>query len=285
MVVGCVSPADGRHFRTPAWLWPNILSLDAPLVAVLWQMLLARSVGVRLGPYELPLLAGSVWLVYFSDRVLDARRPRGGDWNAVRQRFYMRHYRAASIVVIVAGLAIVPLASLLLRPVVFRAGLSMALIVGVYFVMVHAAPQCWRLRWPRELAVAVIFTAGTFLALWIGAADAFLRLAGSAVLFALLCWVNCSAIESWEWHSAALLPRTTRYVGKYVGAACACIAGIAALLELASLAPGAVCIAVALSGVAFGMLARWRSRFTPELLRVAADLALCTPLLVLPFLW
>lgn len=133
--------------------------------------------------------------------------------------------------------------------------------------------------------MAVIFTAGTFLALWIGAVHAFWRLAGSAILFALLCWVNCSAVESWEWHSAALLPRTTRFLGKYVGAICACIAGIAALLELARLAPGAVCIAAVLSGFAFGMLARWRSKLSPEFLRVAADLALCTPLLVLPFLW
>jgi hypothetical protein len=155
----------------------------------------------------------------------------------------------------------------------------------VYFIAVHAAPQCWRVRWPRELAVALIFTAGTFLALWIGAVDAFLRLAGSAVLFALLCWLNCSAIESWEWHSATLLPRSTRYLGKYVSAICACIAGIAALLELARLAPGAVCIAAVMSGFAFGILARWRARLSPEFLRVAADLALCTPLLVLPFLW
>jgi hypothetical protein len=283
--VGCVSRADGHRFRTPAWLWPNILSLDAPLVAVLWQVLLARSIGIHVDPYELPLLAGAVWLVYFSDRVLDALRTPPGNWEPVRQRFYRRHCRAASFVLFAASLSIVPLAATLLRPAVFRAGLSLALIVGVYFVVVHAAPQCWRVRWPREFVVAVIFTAGTFLALWIGAGDAFLRLAGSAVLFALLCWVNCSAIEFWEWQSAARLPWTTRYLGKYVSAICACITAIAAFLELARLAPGAVCIAVVLSGASFGMLARWRSRLSPELLRVAADLALCTPLLVLPFLW
>lgn len=254
-------------------------------MAVLWQVLLARSIGIHVGPYELPLLACSVWLVYFSDRVLDARRTPPGNWEPVRQRFYRGHFRAASIVVFAASLSIVPLAATLLRPAVFHAGLSLALVVGVYFVVIHAAPQCWRVRWPRELAVAVIFTAGTFLALWIGSGGALLRLTGSAVLFALLCWVNCSAIESWEWHSAALLPRTTRYVGKYVSAICAGIAGIAALLELARLAPASVCIAAVLSGVAFVMLARWRSRLSPEFLRVAADLALCTPLLVLPFLW
>ncbi len=281
----CVSRADGHHFRTPAWLWPNILSLDAPLIAVLWQSLLARSIGVRVGPYELPLLACSVWLIYFSDRVLDALRTPPANWEPVRQRFYRRHFRSASVVVFAASLSIGPLAATLLRPAVFHAGLSLALIVGVYFVIVHAVPQCWRVRWPRELAVAVIFTAGTFLALWIGAAGASLRLTGSAVLFALLCWVNCCAIESWEWHGAALLPRTTRFLGKYVSVICACIAGIAALLELARLAPGAVCIAAVLSGASFGMLARWRSRLSPEFLRVAADLALCTPLLVLPFLW
>ncbi len=260
------------------------MSLDAPLVAVLWQSLLARSLGVRVGRFELPILAGSVWLVYFSDRVLDALRAPLEGAEPIRQRFYRKHLRVATIVVFATGLLIVPLASRLLHPAVFRAGLTLAVIVGAYFAMVHAAPQCWRVRWPREFAVAVIFTAGTFLALWIGPGSAVVRLAGSAFLFGLLCWMNCSAIEFWEWRSATLLPRTTRYLGKYLSAAGVCIVAIAALLESTRTAPGAVCIAVVLSGVAFGVLARWRKSLSPEFLRVAADLALCTPLLILPFL-
>jgi hypothetical protein len=31
------------------WLWPNLLSLDAPVVALLWHILFARSFGVRVG--------------------------------------------------------------------------------------------------------------------------------------------------------------------------------------------------------------------------------------------
>src|SRR4051812_9068150 len=40
------SPAAKRWL--PVWLWPNVLSLDAPLIAVLWQGFLAQH-------YDLPL--------------------------------------------------------------------------------------------------------------------------------------------------------------------------------------------------------------------------------------
>ena len=34
--------------QLPWWLWPNLLGLDAPLVAVVWQQALARMQGVAI---------------------------------------------------------------------------------------------------------------------------------------------------------------------------------------------------------------------------------------------
>ena len=57
------------------WIWANVLSLDAPLVAVMWQALLARVLNVRLYALEPVVLALSVWLLYVVDHVFDAMRP------------------------------------------------------------------------------------------------------------------------------------------------------------------------------------------------------------------
>jgi len=59
----------------PFWSWLNILSLDAPLIAVLWQALLARTFHIPLRPSGRLALGLTVWAIYLADRVLDARTP------------------------------------------------------------------------------------------------------------------------------------------------------------------------------------------------------------------
>ena len=60
--------------RRPLWLWPNLLSLDAPLVAVAWLGMFAKTWQVVWFPKTIYLLvAGVVWIIYVVDRLLDAR--------------------------------------------------------------------------------------------------------------------------------------------------------------------------------------------------------------------
>src|SRR5580693_4601800 len=78
------------------WLWPNLLSLDAPIVALLWQILFARCFHARVGFLPSLLLVLAVWLIYAADRTLDALR--GVTWSGTaalpRHEFYRRHWRA-----------------------------------------------------------------------------------------------------------------------------------------------------------------------------------------------
>ena len=46
------------------WLWPNLLSLDAPVVAVLWQFLFARCFQAPVDALAALLLLLTVWLIY-----------------------------------------------------------------------------------------------------------------------------------------------------------------------------------------------------------------------------
>jgi len=68
-------------------LWPNLLSLDAPLVAALWQILFVRCFRAPEDPLPAALLVSAVWLIYSADRMLDAWRGTGG---RPRHEFYRR---------------------------------------------------------------------------------------------------------------------------------------------------------------------------------------------------
>jgi hypothetical protein len=271
------------------WLWPNFLSLDAPLVAVLWQVLLTRELGVHVKSGEPLVLALCVWLVYVADRVLDALRPLKGDWEPARKSFYRRHLRIAGIAGLCLLSTIIPLAYSILRRSTFDAGLTLAIPVLLYFASIHLSPVRWRARWPRELAVACLFTSGTFLAIWSSNDRNAYSLWAPAILFFLLCWANCSAIETWEWQrnvsSEDSAPsRSTRWAAHYLAIVGIVIACLAAVMGYLALAPIGFAGAALLSGIALALLAEWRSHLPMNALRVSVDLALCTPLLTLVFL-
>ena len=78
--MNCAVPIRAESASEPAriWLWPNLLSLDAPLVAVVWQVMFARCFQVPVDTVAAALLLLTVWLVYSADRTLDA-------WKRVRR--------------------------------------------------------------------------------------------------------------------------------------------------------------------------------------------------------
>ena len=64
-----VVPAEHRK---PLWLYPNLLSLDAPLVAVAWLHVFARTWRLDYHPWEAYVTLGlAVWVIYVADRLLD----------------------------------------------------------------------------------------------------------------------------------------------------------------------------------------------------------------------
>ncbi len=190
----------------PLWLWPNLLSLDAPLVAVLWQGFLARRFSLPLQPAGRLVLGLTVWAIYILDRLLDARKA-ASTLEPARHRYYRRHamlMMALGAVVVSSDAAIV---ILWLRPEVLRDGLiplagvlsylSIFHIPGFHIPGLHIPGKS--VKFPKEIAAASLFTAGTFLTAWAG-----LRrpgLAWPAMAFFMLCLANIVAIEAWEWRA------------------------------------------------------------------------------------
>jgi hypothetical protein len=270
--------------RVALWLWPNVLNLDAPLVAVLWQFLLAGSTMVRLNPYEPWALGLAVWLIYIADHLIDTARPASGEWEPPRKTFFRRHWRKGFALGVAVGLALALCGSRLLRTSTMRGGLQLSFAVVGYFILTHLMPARWRIRWPREVLVALLFTLGTFGAVWLGNGRNFAPLAVPAAIFMLLCWMNCSLIETWEWEAdgCGILPApdgAARWATKHAGV----VAGVIAWLALWGPSPFA--LAGVMSGAALWVLAMMRRRIAVGLVSPVADLALCSPIFVLVGGW
>lgn len=186
----------------PLWLWPNLLSLDAPLVAVAWQALLSAVTGTPLWPVGRAILFLTVWLIYILDRVLDVRRPASVS-EAARHRFYRAYGREMTALAAVIAVVDVLLIFFEVHPAVFRAGLVTFAGVCLYFGLLHAS----RVRFPKELFVALLFTMGTFLVAF-ARSESPLSLLPLAGPFLVMCLANVIAIELWEGGAVAWVART-----------------------------------------------------------------------------
>jgi len=62
------SPIVPAEPRKPLWLLPNLLSLDAPLVAIAWLYVFAQTWRLGYLPWESYLVLGlAVWAIYIAD--------------------------------------------------------------------------------------------------------------------------------------------------------------------------------------------------------------------------
>jgi hypothetical protein len=260
----------------PWWLWPNLLSLDAPLVAVLWQGFLAQRFSLPLRPAVRITLFLTVWAIYLFDRILDAQKPAVRQEPA-RHRYSRRYSKWMAALLVAVASGDTAIAILWLRPAILFDGLIPLAGVLVYLAIVHLARK--RIHIPKEIAAAMLFTGGTFLAAW--AALPCPRLAWAAAAFFVLCLSNMVAIEAWEWrelpHGSALAPhRYTRWLARsyrfWVPAAA---------IVFALVGRNDWYVSIALSTAACGLLFWIGKRLSLEARRALVDGALFSPLLFL----
>src|SRR5579872_1845022 len=191
----------GSSFRMRSWLWWNLLSLDAPTVALARALLFAAAVNLRLPLVGATVLLACIWLIYVLDRVLDGWRGDPAELWTARHRFYRRHWRimlacASAVFSVALWLTLTRMAR-----AVLHAGLAVLAAAGVYLLTVHALPSARRCC-PKEVMTGLIFSFGSALPLWARMPGPRLRLVAPVLLFGVLCWLNCTAIECWENHRA-----------------------------------------------------------------------------------
>jgi hypothetical protein len=259
----------------------HLASLDAPSVALTWSLSFAWAARVRLPLWVPALLMLAVWAVYVADRLLDARNGlRSGNLLALRERhlFHWRHRRVFLPLAVVAAVAAAFLVIALMPTGARERDSVLAAASLVYFTRVHAG-RGLRPTFPKELLVGLLFTAGCVIPAWSRSASPGATLLTPAVFFAILAWLNCHAIDRWEAAANNTAPQRIAFT--------ACIVAVAGLLAAALLLhvqprSAALLAAGAMAALLLALLDALRDRLAPVALRAAADLALLTPLLLVP---
>lgn len=276
------------RLRTRPWIWPGLLSLDAPIVAVLWLLLFGAVLRVHVPAVDMAVLAMAVWLIYVADRILDSFREGERAPLAPRHQFY-REYRAAFALPFCAVLLLAAwMTWTRLDERTLRAGVGLAAIVAAYFGVVHLAGNKAQAWFPKELAVAGLFCAGTCLPL-----ATRIRRPTAAELtvfagFVLIACMNTALIEYAEWITLregdaeephALTMTVARHIVLLgIGAGVLALGAMAAQ-AFQTLRP--VLLAEAGSAFALAALGMGRRRISSYMLRASADAVLCTPALLL----
>jgi hypothetical protein len=276
---------------SPIARW-HLLSMDAPTVAVLWTWFIARANQVHLPLASCIAMGLAVWMVYVTDRLLDARllgasAHQQPDELEARHLFHHEHRRAFLI-----GIAVAALILSALLPRLDVAAIHLYVIEGallaVWFLILHATHSAHRL--PKEIAVGLLFSAAIFIPTVAREPSLRVALLPSAILFGVLCSLNCLFIYAWEHEgpaSASERPAhaTTRFAIAHLPVfAVAATIAVAALTLYDPAGQKLIPAACGLAAILLLALDRYRHRLTRTHLRAAADLALLTPILLLPFL-
>ena len=287
------APSISKTTRTasiPATLtvyW-HLLSFDAPTVAALWCWSFARVAHIDLPRLAPLLLAVGTWLVYVADRILDGLDRANLERLRERHYFYLQHRTAFLMAGAVVSPVFVWVVFTRMSPAVRLEDAAVFAVAALYFLLVHVHGRAAE-RWlPKELAVGVLFAAATAVPAWARVAGERLTLAPVVAVFALLCWLNCVAIESWE-SSAGNDPAhaTTAWAARHLRALAVTATVLSLALALDSLHDSTrfcLLLASALSALLLLWLARNRSHLTSMQLRIGADAALLTPMLFMAWM-
>jgi hypothetical protein len=258
--------------------------LDAPLVALIWQDCFARTFSVKLDFLPRVVLALAVWLAYAGDRWLDGMRIAEGAAVTPRHRFAQVHRGPIAWVGFAVLGATVLLASLLLPLRFVERGWLLGAGVAIYFFLNQWPKTTRSLRGLKEMAVAILFAAGTvvFVAPRISAAPDSFWLACAE--WCLLIVLNCYGIACWEIEAdraekqESLVTRWPFLARRFTPAALLLAAlAVAPVFWFHALARFG--LAVAASSLGLAMLDCLSGTLDADFLRTAADLVLFTPLL------
>ena len=279
------SHARTRRERASPLTWLNLVCLDAPLVAVAWQSLFARSFGIPVAPGATCALFLTAWLIYLGDRFGDSLSTNLSRATALRQRF-CRRFRTQWIV----GMALVATADLAVVCALLNARqLMRGALIGVcalaYLAVNRTRPTVWRVVPLKEVSIGFLFAAGTMVPLSHGLTSAMWR---SWLLFACLCALNCICIAVWERYLDVAQQRVSvatafPVTGFAVAPALAIVFAISASFAFSRIGQVQLYSCLGASAALLALLHLLGRRAPQDLRTALADIALLTPLVSMTF--
>ena len=133
----------------------NVLSLDIVAGSIVSALFFSRILHVNVLPYGLAALGLTVWLIYTTDHLLDARSIKG-EASTVRHRFHQK-YSTPLVICVVVGLMADAVLVFYIRPQVFKWGVILSLTVAAYLLIQRY------LKFLKEIVIAALYTCGVLL--------------------------------------------------------------------------------------------------------------------------
>lgn len=272
--------------RRPIWLWPNLLSLDAPLVAVAWFCVFKEVWLVSYHQATLPwLLAVAVWCIYVADRLLDERRALpGAERDTPRHEFHRKWRRPMTIAL---GVGVLVALNLLFQQGrgLYANGFFLLILVVCYFAASFF--DNGRIAYFKNFLAGLCFGYGTAIGVHFYSRDGqnilSLALAPEVIAFGMLCVVNMIAIDHWEASRKSEDEEEKQGYESVLTILLVLLAGFALVMAVRSedytlIVQKAFFIAIMVAAAALQVINRIRSRFSLDALRVLADIAMLLPL-------
>ncbi|MFZ9941757.1 MAG: hypothetical protein ACO3F7_06360 [Luteolibacter sp.] len=274
--------------RKPLWLLPNLLSLDAPLVAIAWLHVFVKTWRLGYMPWEAYLVLGlTVWAVYIADRLLDVSILGSNSPKlSIRHQFHQQHRKFFTTALVISSCIVVALViSRMPMSIYVKFLLGGLLVAGFFGLSMLASQDEQEIPHAKNIIAGFGFAFGTamFAQLYRTGFDLWEMIGSREFLsFAALCVLNISAIDIWE-HANRSPDRETKASDE-----------LSLTLPLTILAATALASALIdrseanrpffysiLTGTALlYMLNRMRPNLSMDSMRVLADVAMLAPVLL-----
>ena len=275
------------RIRISPFVWLNAVCLDAPLVAVCWLWLFATSFDALVSAAAMAALFLTAWLIYLGDRLGDCASVDVRRATSFRQRFCVSHRRRWLQAIVAVALIDAAVVATQLGSAVLIAGAAVALLAIAYLLTNQLRPGAWRVLPVKEIAIGVLFAAGTIvpIALHLPSAAALPWL-----LFAALCTMNCICIAVWErWLDdaqqrisiATAFPRVSGFVLPALLVLAVASLAVARMI----LAAQTICVCLSVSAGLLALTHVFRRRIQSDVRTALADLVLLTPAALLLTRW
>lgn len=269
-------------------MWPNLIGIDSPLVAVSWQWLFARAFAVEI-PVLFHLILGlCVWWIYLADRLLDSIRAGNVAAATSRLRFTKRNFGKFLGASVLIGLAD---GYLILRNFpweLIRNGLAVSGLLALYYLFRFRSKGRLAGLIPREILCGTVFAMGCGLIVFTLGSRAlpYLHFLPAVGLFALICSTSCILISIWE-RNADLANRDHSIAMDYPRLRPVLDFALNLLIILSAcmifLSDWQIHFSIGIAATALRILLHFEASLSPNILRVLADGVLLSPLLVVFF--
>jgi len=268
------------------WVWLNLVCLDAPIVALAWLWLFARTFQIAVDAGIAGALFLTAWLIYLGDRLADSYSLLPGVAQSLRQRVCRgdrRLWIGALFLIANADVALIWRST---DARTFSAGAVVGLLALLYLALNHSLGRIWRSLPLKEFSIGFLFAAGVLVALRCDFRRADVSFVLAAILFACLCILNCIGIAAWERDLdliqdkvsiATRFPSLVRHFGKIAIA----LAAVAFTAEIFVREIAVVSGCVIVSALLLALLNASQPHIGRDARTALADLVLLTPLFVL----